>query len=95
MRADPLDFPGATSGDVHTGIGKPASGQTSNELHRGGNQPKGGDGTHGLQTGDRGVDTELRKLGEERSVKDQGSRVEREHNVSLDGAETKEPVVFK
>ncbi|TDZ27713.1 hypothetical protein C8035_v009465 [Colletotrichum spinosum] len=28
-----LDFPGATSGDVHAGMGKPVQGQTSNELH--------------------------------------------------------------
>ncbi|TKW55310.1 hypothetical protein CTA1_12780 [Colletotrichum tanaceti] len=27
------DFPGATSADVHTGLGKPAQGQTSAELH--------------------------------------------------------------
>ncbi|KXH61824.1 hypothetical protein CSAL01_12786 [Colletotrichum salicis] len=27
------DFPGATSGDVHTGLGKPMQGQTSAELH--------------------------------------------------------------
>ncbi|OLN86529.1 hypothetical protein CCHL11_08519 [Colletotrichum chlorophyti] len=27
------DFPGATSGDVHTGLGKPIQGQTSAELH--------------------------------------------------------------
>ncbi|KXH26164.1 hypothetical protein CSIM01_11434 [Colletotrichum simmondsii] len=27
------DFPGATSGDVHTGLGKPVQGQTSAELH--------------------------------------------------------------
>ncbi|OHW95755.1 hypothetical protein CSPAE12_05646 [Colletotrichum incanum] len=27
------DFPGATSADVHTGLGKPLQGQTSSELH--------------------------------------------------------------
>ncbi|KAF6829605.1 hypothetical protein CMUS01_08093 [Colletotrichum musicola] len=27
------DFPGATSADVHTGLGKPVQGQTSTELH--------------------------------------------------------------
>lgn len=30
-RTEALDFPGATSADVHTGLGHPGSGQTSNE----------------------------------------------------------------
>ncbi|EFQ29624.1 hypothetical protein CGRA01v4_14909 [Colletotrichum graminicola] len=29
----PNDFPGATSADVNTGLGKPMQGQTSNEVH--------------------------------------------------------------
>ncbi|OJD30773.1 uncharacterized protein BKCO1_5600032 [Diplodia corticola] len=31
-------LPGATSGDVHTGLGHPGSGQTSQELHHDGNR---------------------------------------------------------
>ncbi|KAL0938062.1 uncharacterized protein CTRU02_207793 [Colletotrichum truncatum] len=32
-RTGATDFPGATSADVHTGLGKPIQGQTSAELH--------------------------------------------------------------
>lgn len=36
---------GATSGDVHTGLGHPGQGQTSSELHH---EKKGGQGLAGL-----------------------------------------------
>ncbi|GKT45885.1 uncharacterized protein ColSpa_06066 [Colletotrichum spaethianum] len=44
------DFPGATSADVHTGLGKPMQGQTSRELHGAhpGNRKKESAGLEGL-----------------------------------------------
>ena len=40
--------PGATSADVHTGLGHPGSGQTSNELRHDGGKHRNADGA-GLQ----------------------------------------------
>lgn len=42
---------GATSGDVHTGLGHPGQGQTSKDLHSGGaTKSQGSGGTEGLKT---------------------------------------------
>jgi len=53
----PNDFPGATSGDVHTGLGHPGQGQTSTELRHDGQHTRkkiGSGGTDGLQHGAQG-----------------------------------------
>lgn len=50
-QASATDFPGATSGDVNTGLGKPVQGQTSNEL-RHDTQRTGG--LDGLKSGAQG-----------------------------------------
>lgn len=94
QRSDPLDFPGATSADVHTGLGHPGSGQTSTELRKGQGK-QGGAGLEGVGSGPRGLDNELRKLGEDRGFEQHGSRTERakgEDPVSLTGAEGVENV---
>lgn len=86
---------GATSADVHTGLGKPIDGQSSAEQHNDGKthrardnqglqgQAEGGSGLHGDDS------AEARKL---QSEHQEGVKTGREHNVSLDGAETKEGV---
>lgn len=64
--ADPLDFPGATSGSVHSDnqFGKPLGGQTSSE-HHGGSHKKDRFATGGgsAETGDGSVDRKVRGLG--------------------------------
>lgn len=45
----PQDFPGATSADVHKGLGKPMVGQTSNEIRH--------DGEHGRKRQTYGYET--------------------------------------
>ncbi|KIW19905.1 hypothetical protein PV08_00480 [Exophiala spinifera] len=71
VRTDPLStMPGATSADVHTGLGKPMQGETSNELEHDGRHTRkilgsgpeargatGGSGLHG------DVNVEFRRLG--------------------------------
>ncbi|KAK4550459.1 hypothetical protein LTR36_000038 [Oleoguttula mirabilis] len=55
-QASALDFPGSTSGDVNTGMGKPIQGQTSSELrHDGQSHNKNpGSGLDGLKSGAQG-----------------------------------------
>lgn len=88
-------LPGATSADVHTGIGHPGSGQSSAEVEHDGKSHRARDrqGLQGLAEGGSGMQ------GEESAhaanlQKDHvpGPQTGREHNVSLDGAETKESV---
>lgn len=74
---------GATSGDVNTGLGKPAPGQRSEGEKRSQAQGEGGSGMQG------GDSVEARALQSDHS---QGTKSGQEHNVSLDGAETKESV---
>lgn len=78
---------GATSGDVHTGLGKPVQGQSSSDQGRDGKgqgqQAEGGSGLTGAGS------AEARGL---QSSHQEGAKTSREHNVSLDGAETKEGV---
>lgn len=92
-------MPGATSGDVHTGIGHPGSGQTSSEIRHEG-KPKrerdatglegtGASGGTGLQ-GNDDLSTEARRLQEEHPQR--GPKAAQEHNTSLTGAEGKTPI---
>lgn len=79
-----LDMPGATSGDVHTGLGHPGSGQTSNEVRHHG----GGAGLEGVGgRGPPGVDREFARLGEERGFDEEGPKSARTNETSLPGAE--------
>jgi len=52
-------MPGATSADVHTGLGHPGQGQTSQELHHDGSHSnkKGGSGITGVASGAQSYDT--------------------------------------
>lgn len=81
---------GATSADVHTGLGHPGSGQTAadnkNKRDPATNQIGQGEGGSGL-TGE--PDAAAQKLMQDQKS---GPKSAREHNVSLDGAESKEPV---
>jgi len=97
VRTDPLDtLPGATSKDVHTGLGHPGQGQTSTELRKDGGHTSskktsgpegagatGGSGLHG--SGD--MDAEHKRLQSDKT----SSGPTTGHNVSLDGAEDKQP----
>ena len=87
-------LPGSTSADVHNGLGHPGQGQTSNELRHGGphTAKREGAGLEGVGVGPRGVDQEFARLGEERSLADEGPRSAREHNAALPGAENVENV---
>lgn len=84
-------MPGATSADVHTGIGHPGQGQTSKELRGDGKkqrlgqvgQAEGGSGLHG------DLSAEAADLQKDHIA---GPTTAKEHNVSLEGAESKEPV---
>ena len=100
VRTDPLStLPGATSADVHTGLGHPGQGQTSTELrHEGKHTSKkapsgfegvGASGGSGLQ-GPNTTSTEFKRLQEDRNVSDLGPI--KEHNQTLAGTESKEPV---
>jgi len=87
------DFPGATSADVHTGLGHPGSGQTSASIAHDGKskrekEPKGlqSEGGTGIQ-GDESV--EIQRLQKDHVG---GPKNAREHNASLEGAESVEPV---
>lgn len=83
-------MPGATSGDVHTGLGHPGSGQTAaddkNKRDAKTNQIGQGEGGSGL-TGE--PNAEAQKLMQDQEP---GPKTGKEFNVSLDGAESKEPV---
>ena len=94
MRSDPLDFPGATSGDVHTGLGHPGQGQTSTEIRKEGQHTNKREGV-GLQaeggsglTGDKSQ--EFKKLAEDRPFDSQDSKTAR--GGDAEGTESK-PVV--
>lgn len=85
---------GATSADVHTGYGHPGSGQTSSEIRHEGKSGRdrerlglvGQAGGSGV-TGEESID--IKRLQKDH----QGGHItEREHNVSLDGAESRVPV---
>ncbi|KEF58899.1 uncharacterized protein A1O9_03742 [Exophiala aquamarina CBS 119918] len=92
-------LPGATSADVHKGLGHPGQGQTSNELrHEGahtstkqtsGLEGAGAQGGSGLR--EDGMNTEFRRLQQD-GDHPSGPPAARAHNVSLDGAESKLPV---
>lgn len=55
-QASAMDFPGATSGDVNKGMGKPIQGQTSSELHHDGqhHNKNPGTGLDGIKSGAQG-----------------------------------------
>ncbi|KAL6244552.1 hypothetical protein RBB50_008794 [Rhinocladiella similis] len=96
VRTDPLStLPGATSADVHTGLGHPGQGQTSTEVrhegqHTASKAPSGPEGAGA--TGGSGlhgdVNTEFRRLAQDDHPRGPRSG----HNVTLQGAEDKEPV---
>ncbi len=79
---------GATSADVHTGLGHPGSGQTSSEL-RSGNSERAGLEGRGVAGGDsfaeRGLDTDRSK-----GVRGYGG--ETDNRGEILGAEEREPV---
>ncbi|KIW55894.1 hypothetical protein PV05_04602 [Exophiala xenobiotica] len=98
VRTDPLStMPGATSADVHTGLGHPGQGQTSTEIRHEGHHTRkkwtsgpegaGATGGSGLYPGDENV--EFRRLKEDG---DHPRGPISGHNVSRTGAEAKEPV---
>jgi hypothetical protein len=83
---------GATSKDVHTGLGKPIQGQSSTELRGDGSKNpsglesagvSGGSGLHGSND----QSAEFKRL-----AREEGQGPNAGHNVSLDGAESKEAV---
>jgi len=80
---------GATSGDVHTGLGHPGQGQlATEERHEGKHTAKReGAGLEGLAQGGSGLrddgNTEARRLN--RDTTEHGPISGREHNVSLSG----------
>jgi hypothetical protein len=86
---------GATSGDVHTGMGHPGQGETSTEVRHDGphTRKREGAGLDGLAQGGSGLrdegNVEARRLA--RDTTDHGTINAREHNVSLEGAEDKLP----
>ncbi|KIW91771.1 uncharacterized protein Z519_07741 [Cladophialophora bantiana CBS 173.52] len=99
VRTDPLStLPGATSADVHTGLGHPGQGQTSTELRHEGHHtaskatsgPEGAGATGGSGVRDSNdVNPGFRRLQQE------GNHPRGPisgHNVSRTGAEAKEPV---
>lgn len=99
VRTDPLStLPGATSADVHTGLGHPGQGQTSTEIrHEGAHgrkrQPAGPEGAgatggSGLYPAD--VSPEFRRLQED-GPHPTGPKPEQNHNATLSGAEDREP----
>ncbi|KIY00640.1 uncharacterized protein Z520_03303 [Fonsecaea multimorphosa CBS 102226] len=99
VRTDPLStLPGATSADVHTGLGHPGQGQTSTEIrheghhtrkkHTSGPEGAGASGGSGLQD-PTDVNTEFRRLQQEG---DHPRGPLAGHNVRKEGAEAKEPV---
>ncbi|OQU95379.1 hypothetical protein CLAIMM_01598 isoform 2 [Cladophialophora immunda] len=99
VRTDPLStLPGATSADVHQGLGHPGQGQTSTELRHEGHHtaskatsgPEGAGATGGSGLRDPSdVNSEFRRLQQEG---DHPRGPISGHNVSRTGAEAKEPV---
>jgi hypothetical protein len=98
VRTDPLStLPGATSADVHTGLGHPGQGQTSTELRHEGHHTRkkatsgpegaGATGGSGLHNPDD-LNQDFRRLQED-SAHPTGPI--KEHNQTLAGAEEKEP----
>jgi len=101
VRTDPLStLPGATSADVHTGLGHPGQGQTSNEIRhdgqhkrkkqRSGAEGSGAEGGSGLHEGPKGEDLNV----EFRRLREDGEHPRAPlagHNATLDGAANKEP----
>jgi len=80
-----LDMPGATSADVHKGLGHPGQGQTSSELHNDGKQSGAGlkgEGGSGM-TDD--ANDEAKRLQQD----DHPSGPLDGHNATLEGAEEK------
>jgi len=103
VRTDALStLGGATSADVHKGLGHPGQGQTSTEIrheghhtskkHTAGFEGAGAPGGSGLHGGEEGKSAEFKRLGDERGEDTRGPGPEREHNATLDGAANKEPV---
>ena len=104
VQSDPLDFPGATSGDVHKGFGHPGQGQTSSELRNEGQHTSkkvgsglegaGAQGGSGLR--EDGMNREFRELARDTPVGEHGPASGRNRDggagASLDGAESVEPV---
>lgn len=90
------DFPGATSADVHQGLGHPGSGQTSSEIAHEGKSHRARDrtGLTGLAEGGSGMagdeSQEAKNLQKDHVAGQPTSG--KEFNVSLDGAESKENV---
>ncbi|KAK5047293.1 hypothetical protein LTR84_006815 [Exophiala bonariae] len=93
-------LPGATSKDVHTGLGHPGQGQTSREVRQA-TKATGAGGTGlnegGSGAGKDGLNPEFRNLQREDQDGDtsgnpDGPKSAQVHNVSLDGAESKVPV---
>ena len=88
-------MPGATSQDVHTGLGQPGSGQMSASLeHDGkGKREKEPQGLTGQAQGGSGMQgdesAEARRLQSDCAG---GPNSAREHNASFQGAESAEPV---
>ena len=86
---------GTTSADVHTGLGKPIDGQSSSEQHNNGktHRARENQGLQGQAEGGSGLheddSAEARRLQSEHQG---GVKTGREHNISLDGAESKEGV---
>ncbi len=96
-RTGPLDtLPGATSADVHTGLGHPGQGQTSTELRHDGQHtskkdpsgPEGAGAPGGSGLREDGLNTEFRRLREDG---DHPRGPVPGHNAARDGAETLEP----
>lgn len=89
------DMPGATSQEVHAGLGQPGSGQTSASLaHDGkGKREKEKQGLTGQAEGGSGMqgdeNAEAKRLQRDNAG---GPNNEREHNATLQGAESGEPV---
>ncbi|TVY56159.1 hypothetical protein LCER1_G003310 [Lachnellula cervina] len=81
-------LPGATSADVHTGIGHPGSGQTSNELH--GTEKKERSGVAG-RGGSDGTDT-VRERGQDIDFPKGTKGYSGVNREDIQGAEEREPV---
>ena len=85
---------GATSGDVHTGLGHPGSGQTSTELRNEGQHTSKRDrtGLDGMTSGGSGLrdDGSHTSRALETEKTDSGPTIG--HNVSIEGAEEQVPV---
>lgn len=91
---DPLaTIPGATSRDVHQGLGHPGQGQTSTEIRHDGQHGRKRDGA-GLEgvgaSGDKGIDDPAYNQ-PDTDAHQHGPIPGREHNATLPGAEDMEP----